>query len=364
MLLDYGANPHFEHKLTRATIIEKVFNDYDYLMQDSTTDNPTDNPNLNKLVMIAAIMQHAGLRFDTSNSRNKSPLDTFGLWVGSQRKEQVLAEFLEKINHADINSIRSTDVIARSPETLIQLSAEDEQKIALFRAGRYTEIFHDDISVSIMAARNIFNNRQHNQAQPSGPRTTIADRIRNYTPRPIDYLGQPITDHSSHIEETRAGSILNTRLNRITSDLYSMPIISHIREDDIIATHFSLHVASAPSLFFMQSTPHTESFPTDVSLGDNVRKITELNIPDEEIPNEYKCILSLSIMSDPVYLQGDETGQRFERSWIAKWLREHSSHPSTRKIFDLTSIQSDIELKTSIDDFMQRFESTASLFRI
>jgi hypothetical protein len=69
-------------------------------------------------------------------------------------------------------------------------------------------------------------------------------------------------------------------------------------------------------------------------------------------------------MSDPVYLQDDRTAQRFERSWISKWLKDHGTHPSTRKSFELTALKSDAELKSKIDEFMQNVEKTTQCIKI
>ena len=33
-------------------------------------------------------------------------------------------------------------------------------------------------------------------------------------------------------------------------------------------------------------------------------------------------------MSDPTYIDGDVTGERFERNWITEWLNKHDSHPT------------------------------------
>ncbi len=151
MLLDYGANPHFEHKMTHSTIIGTIFNDYDCLME-RYIDQPIVTEKLNKLIMIAAIMQHAGLPFDTPNSKGESPLDKFGLWVGRERKQQVLAEFFEKINHADINSIEASAVVARSPEDITRLSPEEERDMVYYHEGRYDDLLKKKFSFSISKA--------------------------------------------------------------------------------------------------------------------------------------------------------------------------------------------------------------------
>lgn len=154
---------------------------------------------------------------------------------------------------------------------------------------------------------------------------------------------------------------LESHVIDFTQNYLSRRNVMPSREYDSVITEarnlpfFTRHPQSGTGI-----NPHSS---IEISQGPYAKKITDLNIPDENIPDEYKCPLSLSIMSDPVYLQGDETGQRFERSWITKWLSDKSTHPSTRKSFELAAIQSDTELKTSIDEFMQRLESATSLDR-
>lgn len=143
MLLDYGANAGFKHRVTHETVVDSVFYDYDFLMQNRLNKISIDHiamDQLNNLIMIAAILRNAGQRFDTPDSSNKSSLDKFGLWVGAELKAQVLAEFLEKIDRVDINSIRVTDIVAQSPEEAARLSPQEEQSVALYRNGRYAEM--------------------------------------------------------------------------------------------------------------------------------------------------------------------------------------------------------------------------------
>lgn len=135
MLLDYGANPGFEHKVTHETIVSSVFFDYDKCMSDGSSTNV-----LNDWIMIAAIIRNAGQRFDIPDSLNRSPLDKFGLFVGSERKAQVLAEFLEKIDRTDISSIQVSDIVAQSPEAITHLSPQEEHQVFLYQNARYAEI--------------------------------------------------------------------------------------------------------------------------------------------------------------------------------------------------------------------------------
>lgn len=156
----------------------------------------------------------------------------------------------------------------------------------------------------------------------------------------MDRLGGPIVGRSSDVEAIR---------QRIGTD---WPYI----RDTLRSSHHHGHVGVRSGLSSV--APAASSFPTDVSLGPNAQKLSDLNFPDETIPVEYRCPLSLAIMSDPVCLEGDETERRFERSWITKWLKDHGTHPTTRQAFELTALQSDGELTTKINEFVQNAESS------
>lgn len=69
ILLDHGADPFFEDKLTHNTIIGTVLQDYDFLMENPIV-HPIVTEKLNKLVMIAAIMQPE--RLDVSSETVRS----------------------------------------------------------------------------------------------------------------------------------------------------------------------------------------------------------------------------------------------------------------------------------------------------
>ena len=148
MLLEAGANPGFEHRLTHATIVRSLFRDYDWFVKHNPAADKLDN-----LALIAAMMRNAGQRFDAPNSRNELPMDGFGLWVGAERKEQVLAEFLEKIERADIHSIRAEDVVARLPEEITRLSPEEERQVALYQAGRYDDLLKQEFHFTTLSAK-------------------------------------------------------------------------------------------------------------------------------------------------------------------------------------------------------------------
>lgn len=87
----------------------------------------------------------------------------------------------------------------------------------------------------------------------------------------------------------------------------------------------------------------------------NAEKLEEIpNFSMESILEKYICPISLSIMTDPVYILGDnKTTQRFERRLIAQWLREHGTHPTTRDPFSEDALQSDDILRNNINKFVQ-----------
>ncbi len=93
------------------------------------------------------------------------------------------------------------------------------------------------------------------------------------------------------------------------------------------------------------------------SSGLNAEKLAD---KDVEIPPEYCCSLSLSIMTDPVYILDDLTGARFERDWITKWLAEHGTHPTTRAAYLPSALRADTALKARIDEFVQSAEATTT----
>lgn len=87
----------------------------------------------------------------------------------------------------------------------------------------------------------------------------------------------------------------------------------------------------------------------------NAEKLEEIpNFSMESVLEKYICPISLSIMTDPVYILGDnKTTQRFERRFIAQWLREHGTHPTTRDPFSEDALRSDDILRNKINTFVQ-----------
>ncbi len=78
----------------------------------------------------------------------------------------------------------------------------------------------------------------------------------------------------------------------------------------------------------------------------------------EKYNDKYCCPLSLLVMDDPVYFKTDVEGengkQRFERRFITKWLTEGAgTHPITRKKALVSDLESDAELKSEIEAFVE-----------
>ncbi len=118
---------------------------------------------------------------------------------------------------------------------------------------------------------------------------------------------------------------------------------------ELLNTISTEHTFQNTSIFFNMATPAVR---TEVGDGVNAEKLSGIEI---EIPDEYCCPLSLSVMSDPVYFPGDPTEKRFERSWITKWLNENRGiHPFTRAVVAASTLQADTKLKAEIDDFVEK----------
>lgn len=168
-----------------------------------------------------------------------------------------------------------------------------------------------------------------------GDRTTLESLIRNYISRPIDNVSAPIVDHSALIEERHPGNMM------------------FFRQEDRLTL-------SEMANLFNGSFNIEQSEIKDLPAGPNAQIIEDLGFPLEEIPKEYLCPISLAIMSCPVYLRNDTTGQRFERHLLIEWLNEHATHPISRQPFTITDLQEDTILKNSIDEFIQNISKTTS----
>jgi len=97
----------------------------------------------------------------------------------------------------------------------------------------------------------------------------------------------------------------------------------------------------------IKSTKGEPSTPLFKSTG----YLPEMN--DDNIPYEYKCPISLSLMKDPVILPGEK--QRFERSAIEQMLEKGSNRTPIAKVeFTREDIKSDKELRFEIKRWKRR----------
>ena len=327
MLLDYGANPNYEHRWSHRTILGSVFSQYDFMKSINAFSDT-----LNNLVMIAAIMRGIGQRFDTPNSLNKSPLDEFGLHAGVDRKEQVLTEFLEKIDRADLSIIRVADVVGQPPEEIVRLSSEEEQKVSLYRNGRYNEIPSRNRVVGLGLGASL------------SARTIPLSQGSNSSLR---FMGSSLRDHGISSPAQYMGSSLRnygiySRPQHITlfSEANAQAIVEHeLNPLNRILTE-SFNASS------LNST--TKPLP---AIGINAKKLQEINFEDEDIPEKYCCQLSCAIMTDPVY--DPKNNVMFEREWILRALESKKINPYTQTPLSPTDLVSAVEFRKEIDDFVE-----------
>jgi hypothetical protein len=95
---------------------------------------------------------------------------------------------------------------------------------------------------------------------------------------------------------------------------------------------------------------HQQAEKTETAL------IEEIIISKREIPNEFVCPISLSIMIDPVSLKFDgivENKINYEKSNIIEWLREHNYDPITKaQPVNMSNYVPNEELTTQITMFL------------
>lgn len=93
-------------------------------------------------------------------------------------------------------------------------------------------------------------------------------------------------------------------------------------------------------------------FPTSTIKNNNIEGIEAITNLSVEIKDNYVCPISLSMMTDPVYILDDTTNYRFERSSITLWLSRNGTHPFTRAPIKVDSLVSDTALKQEINQFV------------
>ena len=88
---------------------------------------------------------------------------------------------------------------------------------------------------------------------------------------------------------------------------------------------------------------------TELPINENATKLEHL--PDLEIDERYLCALSLQIMTHPVY-DPAKPQDRYELSWIRKWLETNETNPMTRLPLAFEALVYDEPLKEEIDAFV------------
>ena len=72
----------------------------------------------------------------------------------------------------------------------------------------------------------------------------------------------------------------------------------------------------------------------------------------EHAPDDFKCPISLELMTDPVTLLGD--GMTYERAYIESWLVAHDTSPLTNQPLAHKLLVPNIALKQAIGEMLER----------
>ena len=145
------------------------------------------------------------------------------------------------------------------------------------------------------------------------PSSHLNDLITNQTNENLTFVNERLIQPALFSQRTSNQQILIRSFNAL-SDAQRMTLFQDVALRITAGTRSltTTQIAQFIDAFQQQSVPHPMP-----SSGLNAEKLADKDI---EIPSEYCCCLSLSIMTDPVYLLNDPTEARFERDWITKWL--------------------------------------------
>jgi hypothetical protein len=107
---------------------------------------------------------------------------------------------------------------------------------------------------------------------------------------------------------------------------------------------------SSPYRFFGEQRFYRSSRrPLELDCGLNHNRLADINV---NIPSEYCCPISLCIMTEPVYIDGDLTRQHFERVCLVQWLNSNSTHPLTRLYCEQGQLILNSDLQYAINVFV------------
>eukprot|EP01083_Nonionella_stella_P064542 168298_1 len=120
--------------------------------------------------------------------------------------------------------------------------------------------------------------------------------------------------------------------------------------------HQIQHITAPPLLIINNQTFTNHTDVIDLTNDDNndqdTEEYKEVFVPwnDEDIPNEYKCPISLEIMCEPVILSD---GFYYEREYIEDWLRSHNRSPMTNLPLANPTLTADYAFRNKIDKWKQ-----------
>lgn len=249
-------------------------------------------------------------------------------------------------------------------EGLFQCTRIERALDVLKAAGFISDVFVRQIS------ENFPNGHGGIQPFNNSHRTTLESRVTNYVsnylsnaaPRAIDDLWTPIITETSSIDTAVPGLIRQQQRYTLSRREFMDAVQtgsgvnrpSEAAINAMVGELNSLLGRTTPPARQGASSQHvstkTESAPLDV--GKNANDLDDAGFSGE-IPHNYICPISCSVMTDPVYLTDDPTERRFERSCITKWLTQKGTHPISRLKFKSESVMPDENLKNEIDGFVQ-----------
>ena len=77
------------------------------------------------------------------------------------------------------------------------------------------------------------------------------------------------------------------------------------------------------------------------------------SIPDSWIPEQYRCGISLELMTDPVV--DTNTGHTYDRANIMRWITEKGNSPASRQPLTIAQLKPNVKLAEGLASMMARF---------
>ncbi|MEL6413199.1 MAG: SEL1-like repeat protein [Bacteroidota bacterium] len=105
------------------------------------------------------------------------------------------------------------------------------------------------------------------------------------------------------------------------------------RKAYIVALQETLLSKKKPRSVSNKKSPKPRSsISSSLSVTQQDRKDFRIEGPAQEVPQEYFCALTGQVMRKPVVLIRE--GESYERKAVTKWLKQHRTHPITKKRVD------------------------------